>query len=98
MFLPEKNRIFFRFVAALFRLVARCARVGIEDSSENRFASTAYFTKPGFVRGECSGGKQPWWNLPGGIYRSPDYRQDHRSKNSIKMATDGIVGTITAYS
>ena len=65
MFCPEKNRIFFRFVAALFRLVARFTRVKIEDSSGNRFASTAYFAKPGLVGGECSGGKHPGWNLRG---------------------------------
>ena len=68
---------FFRFVAALFRFEARFVRVRIEDSSGNRFALTAYFAKPGFVGRECSGGKQPGWNLPGrifrggGIYRSP---------------------------
>ena len=38
----------------------------IEDSSGNRFASTAYFAKPGFVGVEFSGGKQPGWNLLGG--------------------------------
>ena len=44
-----------------FRFVARFARVRIEDSSGNRFASTAYFAKPGFVggggmfRGETTG-------------------------------------------
>merc|ERR1719154_54680 len=37
---------------------ARFARVRIEDSSQNRFASTAYFTKPCTFRG-------------GGIFRSP---------------------------
>ena len=36
-------------VATLFRLVARCARVRIEDSSRNRFASTAYFARPDYV-------------------------------------------------
>ena len=45
------------FVATLFRFVARFACVRIEDSSRNRFASTAYFAKPGFVGGECSGMK-----------------------------------------
>ena len=51
----------------MFRLVARFGRVRIEDYSGNRFASTAYFAKPGFVGGgECSGGKQPGCNLPGG--------------------------------
>ena len=39
-----------------FRFVARFARFRIEDSSGNKFASTAYFAKPGFVGGECSGG------------------------------------------
>ena len=66
---PRKNRMFFWFLAALFRFVARFARVRIEDSSFNRFASTAYFAKPGFVGVEFSGGKQPGWNLPGGIFR-----------------------------
>merc|ERR1719154_541505 len=37
---------------------ARFARVRIEDSSQNRFASTAYFAKPCTFRG-------------GGIFRSP---------------------------
>ena len=40
-----KNRIFFRFVAALFRFVAHFARVRIEDSSRSRFVSTAYFAQ-----------------------------------------------------
>ena len=48
---------FFRFVATLFRFVARFACVRIEDSSWKRFASTAYFAKPGFDGGECSGGE-----------------------------------------
>ena len=78
MFLPEKNRMFFWFEAALFRFVARFARVRIEESSGNRFSSTAYFAKPGIVGGECSGGKQPGLNLPDGIFwwgifRSPIY-------------------------
>ena len=70
---PRKkpNVFFYRFVATLFRLIARFARVRIEDSSGNSFVSTAYFTKPCFVVGECSGGKEPGWNLPGGIFRSP---------------------------
>ena len=33
-------------IATLFRFVARFATVRIEDSSRNRFASTAYFAKP----------------------------------------------------
>ena len=61
--------MFFWFLGALFRFVARFARVRIEDSSFNRFASTAYFAKPGFVGVKFSGGKQPGWNLPGGIFR-----------------------------
>ena len=56
-------------VTALFWFVASFARVRIEDSSGNRFVSTAYFTKPGFVGRECSGGKQPGWNLQEGIFR-----------------------------
>ena len=56
MFPPEKTVLFW-FLAALFRFVARFARVRIEDSSFNRFASTAYFEKPGFVGREHSGGK-----------------------------------------
>ena len=47
--------MFFWFVAALFRLVTRFAPVRIEDSSRNRFASTAYFAKPGTFPGEFSG-------------------------------------------
>ena len=50
MFPPEETEYFFRFVAALFRFVARFARVRIEDSSGNRFTSTAYFTKLGYRR------------------------------------------------
>ena len=47
----------FRFVAELFRFVARFARVRIEESSGNRFTSTAYFAKPGFVGGNVPGGE-----------------------------------------
>ena len=65
MFPPRKNRMFFWFLAVLFRFVARFARVRIQDSSFNRFASTAHFAKPGFVGMKFSGGKQPGWNLPG---------------------------------
>ena len=61
---PKKIRCFFRFVAALFRFVARFARVRIEDSSGNKITSTAYLAKPGFVGRECSGRKQPGWNIP----------------------------------
>ena len=43
---PKKTEYFFRLVAAWFQFVARFARVRIEDSSRNRFASTAYFAKP----------------------------------------------------
>ena len=43
-------------VVTLFRFVARFPRVRIEDSSRNRFASTAYFANPGTFRGEFSGG------------------------------------------
>ena len=54
--------------------LARFARGRIEDSNFNRFASTAYFAKPGFVGVEFSGGKQPGWNLPGGIFRGGNCR------------------------
>ena len=52
---PKKNWMFFWSVAALFRFVAHFTRVRIEDSSGNRFASTAYFGKSGFVTGETTG-------------------------------------------
>ena len=45
--------------ATLFWFVARLARVRIEDSSRNRFASTAYFVKPDYVKREES---KPIWN------------------------------------
>ena len=55
--------MFLWLLAALFRFVARFARVRIEDSSGNRFASTAYFAKPGFV------GNVPSGNNRGGTFR-----------------------------
>ena len=58
--------MFFLSVAALFRFVARFARVRVEDSSGNRFALTAYFTKPGFVGG----------NVPGGNNRDGTFRRE----------------------
>ena len=51
----RKNQMFFWFLATLFRFVTCFARVRVEDSNGNRFASTAYFAKPGFVGGEYSG-------------------------------------------
>ena len=71
MFPPEKYfniLIFFRLVAALFRFVARFARIRIENSCGYRFASTAYFAKPGYVGGECSGGKEPGLEPSGGNF------------------------------
>ena len=46
----------------LFRIVARFACIRIENSSWNRFTSTAYFVKPGTFRG--------------GILRSPFFRSE----------------------
>ena len=68
---PRQNRIFFWFVAALFRFVARFAHVRIEDSSGNSFTSTAYFAKPGFIgggmfRGETTEMELSWGNFPEG--------------------------------
>ena len=61
----------------LFRLVARFARVRIEYSSRNRFASTAYFAQSrttlfpctlfmgGMFRGGNSRGGTPRWEVSG---------------------------------
>ena len=54
------------FLASLFRFVASFARVRIEDSSRNSFASMAYFEKQGTFRWEFSGG--------GGIFQSLIWR------------------------
>ena len=64
------------FVATLFRFVPRFARVRIEDSSRNRFASTAYFAKPGTFQGEFS---------VGGIFRSPNFIRWNLSVTEINM-------------
>ena len=54
---PKNYALPSRFSAAtLFRFVACFACVRIENSSRNRFASTAYFAKPGTFPGEFSGG------------------------------------------
>ena len=56
--------------STLFRFVARFASVRIEDSSGNRFASTAYFAKPYFVGGNVPGGNNRggafWGEFSGG--------------------------------
>ena len=87
--------MFFWFLAALFRFVARFARVRIEDSSGNRFASTAYFAKPGFVGGECSGGKQPGWNLLGRNLPVTDFptlpSRKVRSRSSLSLDTSPMI-------
>ena len=50
-------------VATLFPFVARFTRVRIEDSSRNRFTSSAYFAKSGTFRGEFSGGGEYFGHL-----------------------------------
>ena len=81
-------------VTALFWFVASFARVRIEDSSGNRFASTAYFAKPGLVcpwwevtGGKCQGGNCPWGELPlggsnrWGIVREGNARVETAGRN-----------------
>ena len=89
MFPPEKKpNVFFLFVTALFRFVAWFVRVRIEASSGNRFASTAYFTKPGFVGEECSRGNNRggtfWAEFPGGQYSGHHYVGAEASRTVVQ--------------
>ena len=67
----------------LFRFVARFACVRIEDSSRNRFTSTAYFAQSQttlfpcilFMGGMFRGGNNRGGTFRGGIFRSPIYAQ-----------------------
>ena len=58
---PKKTEYFFGLYLAVLALGLR-TQVG--TGSRERHISQSQ----GFVRGQCSGGKQLGWNLPGGIY------------------------------
>ena len=70
-----------RFVAALFRFVALGLRTLVGTGSRRWHISQSQAS----FGGECFGGKQPRWNLPGGIYRSPKIRPLFLSKVSLRI-------------